>query len=69
LRDDTCHWTENDLRIYISDMKGLQNIKKIGGNASVSAMQIRDRFNSYINSVAGSLEWQLRKVRERKVFT
>jgi hypothetical protein len=65
----TCHWTENDLSISISDMKGLQNIQKIGGNFSVSALQIRDRFKSYFNSAAGSLEGQLRKVRKRKIFT
>jgi hypothetical protein len=57
LRDDTCHWTENDLSIYISDMKGLQNTQKIGGNSSISAVQIRDRFKSYFNSAAGSLKW------------
>jgi hypothetical protein len=32
--DDTCHWTENDTSISISDMMGLQNIQKIGGNFS-----------------------------------
>jgi hypothetical protein len=68
LRDDTGHWTENDLNISISDMKSLQNIQKIGGSSSISAVQIRDRFKSYFNSAAGSLEWQLRKVREGKKY-
>jgi hypothetical protein len=69
LRDDTCHLTGNDLRISISDMKGLQSIQKIGGNSSMIAVEIRDRFKSYFNSAAGSLEWQLRKVRQGKIFT
>ena len=69
LRDDTYHWTENDLNISISDMKGLQNIQKIGENSSISTVQIRDRFKRCFNSAAGSLEGQLRKVREGKIFT
>jgi hypothetical protein len=67
-RDDACHWTQN-ISISISDMKSLQNIEKIGRHFSMSALQIRDRFKSYFNSAAGSLEGQLRKVREGKIFT
>lgn len=50
LRDDTCHWTKNNLIISISVMNGLQNDQKIGGNFSISAVQIRDLFKSYFNS-------------------
>lgn len=63
LRDDSCHWTENDLNTSIEDMAGLQNLRNIGGNSRTDALAVRDSFKSYFNSVAGSIEWQLMRVR------
>ena len=38
-------------------MKGLRTIQKVGGNSSISAVQIADLFEIYFNSAADSLEW------------
>lgn len=69
LRNDMCHWTENDLNISISNMRGLQDLRNIGGNSKTDALAVRDGFKSYFNSAAGSVEWQLRKVRAGRRFT
>lgn len=63
LRDDTCHWTESDLNINVSEIDGLQHLNGIGGNASTAALRVRDEFKTYFNSPAGSVPWQLQKVR------
>ncbi|XP_050526869.1 uncharacterized protein LOC126897372 [Daktulosphaira vitifoliae] len=62
LRNDACHWTENDLNISISNMRRLQDLKNIGENSKTDALAVRDRFKSYFNSAAGSVEWQLSRV-------
>lgn len=69
LRNDTCHWTENDLNISIFNMRGLQDLRNIGGNLKTDALAVRDGFKSYFNSAAGSVEWQLRRVRAGRRFT
>ncbi|XP_060843970.1 uncharacterized protein LOC132923968 [Rhopalosiphum padi] len=57
LRNDTCHWTENDLNISISNMIGLQDLRNIGGNSKTDALAVRDGFKSYFNSATVSVEW------------
>jgi hypothetical protein len=65
MRNDACHWTEEDLHISIDNIEGLENLR-IGGNASLNALEVRDRFKNYFNSAAGSVEWQFNKIREGK---
>ncbi|KAL0879747.1 hypothetical protein ABMA27_003460 [Loxostege sticticalis] len=60
LRNDSCHWTENDLN---TSMRGLQNLRNVGGNSRTDALAVRDSFKSYFNSEAGSVDWQLRRIR------
>lgn len=69
LRNGTCHWTENDLNISISNVTGLQDLRNIGGNPKTDALAVRDYFKNYFNSAAGSVEWQLRRVRAGRRFT
>lgn len=59
LRNDTCHWTENDN----TSMRGLRNLRNVGGNSRTDALAVRDSFKSYFNSEAGSVDWQLRRIR------
>lgn len=62
LRNDTCYWTD-DLNTSLAEIAGLQNLRNIGGNPRADALAVRDSFKSYFNSAAGSIEWQLRRVR------
>ncbi|KAK5649592.1 hypothetical protein RI129_000621 [Pyrocoelia pectoralis] len=66
LRNDICHWTESDLKVDVPNVKGLQNLQGIGGNACSAALRIRDEFTKYFNSPAGSVPWQMDKVRVGK---
>jgi len=50
-------------------MRGLQDLRNIGGNSKTDALAVRDGFKCYFNSAAGSVEWQLRRVRAGRRFT
>jgi hypothetical protein len=64
LKNDAYHWTEEDLNISVDNIEGLENLRRTGGNASLNALEVRDRFENYFNSAAGSVDWQFNKIRE-----
>jgi hypothetical protein len=64
LRNDACHWTEEDLNISVDNTEGSENLRRIGGNASLNVLEARDRFINYFNSDAGSVDWKFSKIRE-----
>jgi hypothetical protein len=40
LRKEACHWTEEDLNISIDNIEGSENLKRIGGNGSLNALEL-----------------------------
>lgn len=63
LRDDTCHWTESDLQVSLSNVEGLRSLRRSGGTSRQDALEVRECFKQYFNSDIGSVEWQQRRVR------
>lgn len=63
LRNDTCHWNEAD---EDNQPKGIRDISRIGGSSTTLAMEIRNKFKNYFNSITGSVSWQTATVRKGK---
>lgn len=63
LRDDTCHWADNeqDQAEVASDV--LRPLLGIGGNSAQQALRIREQFKNYFISTEGAVDWQVQEVR------
>jgi hypothetical protein len=51
LRNDACHWTEEDLDISIGNIKGSENLRRTGRNAGLNALEVKDRFQNSNSAV------------------
>ena len=56
-------------RKRLTNIRSLQNLQGIGGNASHDALTVRDQFKNYFNSSTGSVSWQQERVRAGRFNT
>lgn len=56
LRNSVTYWSEEDLRDNVNN--GLVDLPRLGGNASQSVFETREKFKNYFLSDTGSVPWQ-----------
>jgi hypothetical protein len=46
---DTCHWTESDLQVSLSNVEGLRSLRRSGGTSRQDALEVRECFKQYFS--------------------
>lgn len=58
-----------ELQLLHVAMGPVNHIGHTGSRDRVETLHVREKFNVYLNSDAGSVEWQLKKIRSTNVFS
>lgn len=64
LAEDACYSTADENESSHTTTQTFQNLQGIGGNAAQEALEIRERFKNYFTSENGSVDWQLKAIRQ-----